>query len=292
MLATRFKRVAVLVFAVVLAAGLTAPGTAADRASEPKPSLDLTAAQTEFLPLEPILITLRVEGEGAALPPGPGESKAGSLRFEVEPAVKPRPGAKPLPLERQVADAQARLYDLFEWFRFPAGTFTVRAVLEQKGSKLTSAPVRFTIGKVAKGDREEQPVARIHHTPWCNYDTDKFCGDTFDLVQTWPNSRLAKYCHYWNGRYSQNKNEHDKAIASFRTVIEKYPEFALADDAEYGIVECLVAQKKLREARERASALQKKCAERAPAEGGKGQTAVQRLVEGMSRRLDRELSRR
>jgi len=277
---------------VVLAAGLSAPGTAADRASEPKPSLDLTAAQTEFLPLEPILITLRVEGEGAALPPGPGESKAGSLRFEVEPAVKPRPGAKPLPLERQVADAQARHYDLFEWFRFPAGTFTVRAVLEQKGSKLTSAPVRFTIGKVAKGDREEQPVARIHHTPWCNYDTDKFCGDTFDLVQTWPNSRLAKYCHYWNGRYSQNKNEHDKAIASFRTVIEKYPEFALADDAEYGIVECLVAQKKLREARERASALQKKCAERAPAEGGKGQTAVQRLVEGMSRRLDRELSRR
>ena len=292
MLATRFKRVAVLVFAVVLAAGFTVPGTAADRPSETKSSLDLTAAQTEFLPLEPILITLHVESEGAALPAGPGTSKTGTLRFEVAPAVKPRSGAKPLPLERQVTDAQVRRYDLFEWFQFPAGTFTVRAVLEQKGTKLTSAPVQFTIRKVAKGDREEQPVARIHHTPWCNYDTEKFCGDTFDLVKTWPNSRLAKYCHYWNGRYSQNKNEHDKAIASFRTVIEKYPGFVLADDAEYGIVECLVAQKKLQEARERTGALQKKCAERSARSGGKGQTTVQRLADEMSRRLDRELSRR
>src|SRR5262249_10283804 len=151
---------------------------------------------------------------------------------------------------------------------------------------------KFTIRKVAKGDAEEQPVARIHHTPWCNYDTDRFCGDTFDLVGRWPDSRLAKYCHYWNGRFSQNKNEHDKAIASFRTVVEKYPDFVLADDAEYGIVECLVAQKKLREAREVSEKLHKKCTERARKTGGKGQTAVLRLVTEMSQRLDRELSQR
>src|SRR5262249_61453957 len=138
---------------------------------------------------------------------------------------------------------------------FPHASSPGRPAGARKGGHLPWAPVKFTTRKVAKGARKEQPVARIHHTPWCTYATEKFCGDTFDLVKTWPNSRLAKYCHYWNGRYSQNKNEHDKAIASFRTVIEKYPGFALADDAEYGIVECLVAQKKLQEARERTGAL-------------------------------------
>jgi len=53
-----------------------------------------------------------------------------------------------------------------------------------------------------------------------------------------------------------------------------------------------VAQKKLQEARERTGALQKKCAERSARSGGKGQTTVQRLADEMSRRLDRELSRR
>jgi len=288
MLATRVKPVVLLGFAVAL----TALGSAAEKRSQTEPSLQLTAAQSEFLPHEPILVTVRAEGEGATLPAGPGESKVGSLRLEVEPALKPRPGAKPLPLERLVADAQVRHYDLSEWFQFPTGSFTVRAVLEQKGTQRTSAPLRFTIRKLVKGDSEEQPVARLHHTPWCNYDTERFCGDTFDLVQTWPKSRLAKYCHYWNGRFSQNKNEHDRAIASFRTVVEKYPDFVLAGDAEYGIVECLVAQKKLREAREWTGALQKKFAERARKTGEKGQGAVQRLTEEMSRRLDRELSQR
>ena len=288
MLATRVKPVVLLGFAVAL----TALGSAAEKRSQTEPSLQLTAAQSEFLPHEPILVTVRAEGEGATLPAGLEESKVGSLRLEVEPALKPRPGAKPLPLERLVADAQVRHYDLSEWFQFPTGSFTVRAVLEQKGTRTTSAPIRFTIRKVAKGDAEEQPVARIHHTPWCNYDTERFCGDTFDLVQSWPNSRLAKYCHYWNGRFSQNKKEYDKAIASFRTVVAKYPDFALADDAEYGIVECLVAQKKLREARELTEQLLKKCTERDRKRRGKGQTAVQRLVAEMSRRLDRELSRR
>lgn len=81
-------------------------------------------------------------------------------------------------------------------------------------------------------------VARVHHIPWSNYETNAFRGDTFDVVKKWPDSKPAKYCHYWNGRYSQNKKEHDKAIASFRTVIEKYPDLPLAADARRALAEC------------------------------------------------------
>jgi hypothetical protein len=30
-----------------------------------------------------------------------------------------------------------------------------------------------------------------------------FCGDTFDLVEKWPSSKLARYSRYWSGRYLQ-----------------------------------------------------------------------------------------
>jgi TolA-binding protein len=98
------------------------------------------------------------------------------------------------------------------------------------------------------GDAERNPVARLHHLPWSNYVTDKFCGDTFDLVKQWPKSKLARYAHYWSGLHLQHTKEYDKAIASFRTVLADYPDFVLAPDADLGIVECLVAQKRLAEA--------------------------------------------
>src|SRR5262249_55499640 len=169
-----------------------------------------------------------------------------------------------LRLESKVrASARSRHYDLLEWFAFPdKGTWSVQAVFESKGGKATSSPVTISIDKPEPKDPEHDPMARLHHTPWTNYDSNAFCGDTFDLVKRWPKSRFAKYCHYWNGRYLQNKKEYAKAIASYRTVVEKYPDFALADAAEFGIVQCLHAQGKMAEAQKLNTALRKKVSER------------------------------
>ncbi len=256
-------------------------------AAPAQPGLHLKVDQKEHLWLEPILVTLRIDGEGAYLPPGPGKGAAGTLRFEIEPPLKPRPNAKPLPLEGPPdgPNAQCRDYDLFEWFAFPenGGTWTIRAIFEQAGTSRSSAAITVTVRKPGQGDAEAGPVARIHHAPWSNYDTNAFCGDTFDLVKSWPDSRLARYCHYWNGRYSQNKKEYDKAIASYRTVVEKYPDFALADDADYGIVECLHAQGKLAEAQKHTAAIREKYTAQAAKAGvkpGTGQTVVLRLANG------------
>jgi hypothetical protein len=129
--------------------------------------------------------------------------------------LNPRKGARALPLEGQASTAHAQLrhYDLLEWFAFPenGGTWTVQAIFENKGAKLTSAPVTITLRKPGKTDAEHAPMARLHHIPWSNYDTNAFCGDTFDVVKQWPKNRFAKYCHYWNGRYLQNKKEFEKA---------------------------------------------------------------------------------
>jgi hypothetical protein len=273
-----------------------APVRAEDRPRKSREALHLTAGQKDFLRLEPVLLTLRLErAQSQGIPPAPGVSKVGTLQFELTPAVKARKGAKPLPLEGQAADhVQVRHFDLLEWFDFPAkgGTWTVRAVFEHQGTKLTSAPITIAIGQPAKGDAESSPVARIHHTPWSNYDTNAFCGDTFDVVKQWPGSRLAKYCHYWNGRFLYSKKEYDKAIASYRIAAEQFPGFVLADDAEYGIVECLYAQKKLSEAQKRNAALQQKLKERAAKadfKRGTNQTAVQRLTHAMAERLRRDL---
>ena len=209
--------------------------------------LVLTAGQKEFLTQEPILVTVGVENRrGAVLPASPGKASEATLRFEVRPAVKPRPNAKPLPLEAKAADLPAtiRTYDLLEWFQFPAqGSWTVQAIVEHKGTTLRSVPLPVAIARPAKGSKEQNPVDRLHHTPWSNYTTNAFCGDCFDLVKQWPDSRLARYAHYWNGVYHQHKQEYDKAIDSYRTVRERYPDFVLADHAEYGIIECLAAQK-------------------------------------------------
>jgi hypothetical protein len=261
-----------------LVSGAERPAAAAD-------SIQLRAAQKEHLSLEPILVTARLEGAAQpGLPAAPGKGPAGSLRFEIKPALKARSGGKPLPLEARAAkgDVRVRTYDLLEWFQFPAagGSFTVRAVFEHKGGSLTSEPVAFTIRRPAKGDAEWGPVDRIHHTPWCNYDTNAFCGDTFDVVKRWPKSKLARYCHYWNGRFSQNKKEYAKAIASYRTLIDQGPDFVLADHAAFGIAECLLAQKDNAGARKQLVALRDKLKQRG-ARGGdwtKGQTVVSHLV--------------
>lgn len=213
------------------------------------PALRLSAGQSEYLRLEPILVVLKVEGvPGAALPAAPGseaQSAASALRFEVEPAVKPRPDAKPLPGEAATANkaVAARTYDLLEWFQFPGqGEFTVRAVYEHAGNRVVSAPLTLRIRAPKQGDADFDAVARLHHIPWSNYETNAFCGDTFDVVQKWPESKLAKYCHYWNGRYSQNKKEYDKAIASYRIVVDRYPGLPLAEDARRALAECEKAQ--------------------------------------------------
>lgn len=241
-------------------------------------SLNLAGNQSELLRVEPILVTLQLDSdEFRALPSAPGKSDAVELRFEIEPAVKPRSGAKPLPLEAAANDARTRDYDLLEWYQFPGeGKFTVRAVLEQDGVKLTSKPIKFSINSPSKDDVELPPVARIHHPPWCNYGVNKFCGDTFDLVNRWPDSRLAKYCHYWNGRFLQNNNEYEKAIESFELAAKQGPKFALSDDADFGIVECLTALGKSDEAEKHKAGLLKKYSRKT------GPTAITRLAQTAS----------
>ncbi len=196
--------------------------------------LRLAASQKEFLTLEPILVT--VEGN-SALPAAPGTN----LVFQMTPPIKERKGAKPLPQEAKVKEAKTRHYDLLEWYQFPAeGKFVIQA---SAGGKFVSAPLTITIRRPDKKDAEWGPVDRLHHIPWSNYVSDAFCGDTFDVVKRWPDSKLAKYCHYYNGLHHQHKKEYDQAIASFKIVTERYPGFVLADAARAGISECLASQK-------------------------------------------------
>ncbi len=258
-------------WAVVVALAVFSAGQLAPAGDAPRPEseeLSLMAGQKEFLTFEPMLVTLRVENErGAVLPAGPGKLNDSTLRFEIQPPVKPRPGAKPLPLEAKGAALPAtnRTYDLLEWFQFPAqGTWKVLAVLEHKGSVLRSEPLTITSTRPDKSDKEFGPVDRLHHVPWSNYTVDAFCGDCFDLVKRWPDSRLARYAHYWNGVYHQHKKEYDKAVESYRAAA-KYPGFVLAEHARFGVVECLLTQGKKAEAtRENLallSVLEKRCCE-------------------------------
>lgn len=201
--------------------------------------LVLKADQKEFLTLEPILVTVKSPVPGLSA----GAGIKDRIRFDIKPVVKPRPGARPLPQEAKIDDSTAtnRVIDLLEWYQFPTeGTFTVQASLES-GQTARSAPITFTIRRPGKDDPEWGPVDRLHHMPWSNYITDAFCGDTFDVVKRWPQSKLAKYCHYWNGLHYQNKKEYGKAIESFRIVADKHPGFVLTGHAKRGISECTSA---------------------------------------------------
>ncbi len=255
--------------------------TSADPPAGAVQGLSLAAGQKDYLTQEPILVTARLRAPGgAALPAAPGKGAKGTLRFEVTPALKARPNAKPLPLEAQGADLPAtiRTYDLVEWFQFPAeGSWTMQAVFEHDGATLKSAPVALAIARPAKGSKEQNPVGRLHHLPWSNYTANAFCGDCFDLVKQWPDSRLARYAHYWNGVYQQNKKEYDKAIVSYRTAA-KYSGFVLADHAEFGVIECLLAQKNTAEAARQNEALARKLEQR----DGRGAASTVQLL---SRRL-------
>src|SRR4029077_16582377 len=114
--------------------------------------------------------------------------------------------------------------------QFPAeGTFTLRAVIRNGDQEATSATASIVLRSPGKGDFERTAGDRLHPLPWSNYCTDCFCGDTFDVVKSWPKSRLVPYCHYWNGIYSQHKKEHDKAAGSFRTLLDQHPTSVLAD---------------------------------------------------------------
>ena len=226
--------VILLACGLMLAAGW---GNAGDSAK-----LVLKTDQKEFMTLEPILVAVKSQSPGLSASAGVKDG----IRFDIKPAVKLRSGAKPLPQEAKIADSSAtsRVIDLLEWYQFPAeGAFTVQASLESD-PKARSAPITFTIRRPGKEDPEWGPVDRLHHMPWSNYVTDAFCGDTFDVVKRWPESKLAKYCHYWNGLHNQHKKEYDKAIESFRIVAEKHQGFILADHAKRGIEECTVLKGK------------------------------------------------
>jgi hypothetical protein len=236
-----------LLVALVLTAG-PLPGQEAAKTTD---GLTVSGVQKDYLAQEPILITVRLADKHIpALPAAVGAAKEKvTLSFEIQPAVKPRKGGKPLPVEGQVAESTERVYDLLEWYQFPAqGKFTVRAVARSGEATVSSEPFTVVLRRPEAKTPEWGPVDRLHHIPWGNYVTDAFCGDTFDLVKRWPDSRLAKYGHYWNGVHMQNKKEYAKAVESFRAVAAKHPDFILAADAELGVVECLLALGKATEA--------------------------------------------
>jgi hypothetical protein len=250
-----------------LVALLAAHGTTrGDEAPQGQRALVLSAAQADHLTSEPIVVTVQFSGKSATLP---ASLDKGPLQFQITPVVKLRKGAKPLPLEDRVDSAPMRRYDLLEWYQFPPeGTFKVHAVVNDGGAKVTSQAVTISIRRPGKQDAEWGPVDRLHHVPWSNYATDCFCGDTFDVVKRWPESKLARYCHYYNGLFSQHKKEYDKALASFKMVTEKNPDFVFADSANYGIAECLTAQGKRAEAMAHLAALQKAISQRSASSGG------------------------
>jgi len=244
-----------------LACLLLAGPARADDSDKSKNALTVTVGQKEHLALEPILVVVRVEGAIRSVPVRVGENKGEpSLSFQIEPSVKPRQAAKPLPLEAEQKSAKsARLFDLLEWYQFPAeGEFTITATLKQGDVTVTSKPTVVKLSKPDKKDAENGPVDRIHHVPWSNYVTDAFCGDTFDVVKRWPDSKLTKYCHYYSGMHHLHKKEYDKALASLRVVVEKYPDFLLAADADHAIGQCLTAKGDKDEATKHQAAMQKR----------------------------------
>ena len=252
-------------------------------------SLVLKLSQDKYLWLEPMIATLLLDSdEIVSLPVAP---EKGKLRFTLDPPLKPRANAKPLTVESKGAGVRANLrkVDLFEWYSFPqkGGSWTVTAVLTRDGREIASKPVRLSMAPVAKGNPDFLAMRRLHHPPWSNYEVNKFCGDTFDLAKRWPESRLAKYSHYWSARYSQNNKKYDEAIASYKTVVEKYPDFILVDHAGYGIVECLLAQKKSKEAKQALAKLLHRCKARAEKEGlcCSTRTTVQALALERSKEL-------
>jgi hypothetical protein len=241
---------------------LAGAGRSAGDSDDTKSAVVLTAAQKECLTLEPILVVVRVEGDSVRSVPArvAGSKEKGTLSFEIKPAVKARSGARPLPLEAAQSSAKkARLFDLLEWYQFPAeGEFTVTAVIKNGETTVTSKPIVVTLRKPDKKDSEAGPIDRIHHVPWSNYVTDAFCGDTFDVVKRWPDSKMAKYCHYYSGLHHLHKKEYDKAVASLSVVVEKHPGFLLAADADHAIHECLLAQGKKEDATRHLDAMQKR----------------------------------
>ena len=102
---------------------------------------------------------------------------------------------------------------------------------------------------------------------------------------------MAKYCHYWNGRFLQQNEQYEEAIASYETVVKNYPDLALADDADFGIVECLYAQGKLALAQEHNTKIQTKYQDSVKTSSTKYdmQTAVQQLSQDMEERFNRAL---
>jgi hypothetical protein len=244
----------------------------------------VSAAQADHLTLEPILVTVQLSGKDATLPAGPDK---GLLQFQITPTVKLRKGAKPLPLEDRVDSAPGRRYDLLEWYEFPGeGTFKIQAVVNDGSARVASQAVTITIRRPGKEDAEWGRVDRLHHIPWSNYVTDSFCGDTFDVVKRWPESKFARYCHYYNGLFSQNKKEYDKAIASFKIVTENHRDFVFADAASYGIAECLMAQGKHAEAMAHVAVLQKAIRQRSA--NVAGSSSVSALVDRLAGQIRRE----
>src|SRR5262249_52766928 len=122
-------------------------------------ALVLSVGQKEFVSKEPILIQVRSTESGArgTLPSFPLPVPGKGFRFEVVSCAPAPPGKKeapppayrkrpkplnPLPLEEKGRDPRVRLYDLQEWYDFPAeGTFKIKASVDYPDFVLSSNEV-------------------------------------------------------------------------------------------------------------------------------------------------------
>ncbi len=189
---------------------------------------------------EPMLVTVSLNGADKDLLPRlatPGSSLSFHFNTEmIKPGILDNPDTA---REGEIQVGNVVLYNVLDCYSCSddfAGSLQLRAELAYEGKVIKSDIVSLQISRPPEGD-EREAFQRLHHFPWANYYTSKYCGDTFDLVARWPESRYVKYCHYYSGCYLQNAGEWSQAIDEFKALL-RFPAFALSPEALYQLGVC------------------------------------------------------
>lgn len=192
--------------------------------------------QSTVLYGEPILLTVEAP-DGTNLPWYANPET--DVWFEIEGPIAPVEPDEPTAVDSSSYRAgNAAVYNVLDYYWYTeeyAGDIEITVNAEIDGDNLVSEPISVTVEEPAADD-DIDALDRLHHFPWINYLPDRYCGDTFDLVDEWPESAFAPYSHFYSGRHLQFEGKLDAAIGSFETVLE-CPSFALTPEAAYHIAE-------------------------------------------------------
>ncbi len=207
--------------------------------------IEITIDQKEFMQGEPQLLTVKLSEDlvekKTVLPRALFKKTNLTLIFAepVEPMQKPEDQAiVAIPKQDFYKGIAAYLINNYFNTHTPA-TYTLKAVLKTPEGSIESKAITYTV-HAADSSLEEEAFGRLHHFPWANYVSNKYCGDTFDLVHRWPESRLAKYCDYYSGRFLLEQRDYNGALEKFENVITQNEPFALTSDTEVQIAVCLM----------------------------------------------------